>query len=110
MFSLRGLFFIVKDMADYFELVKYGICAILCFVGMEMILSKWVEVPLGYMCVIICALFVSSILLSIIKVIFFDNSIEQHDQCEQKSSLESDDKGERLGDNSGHPKRRPEST
>merc|ERR1719401_3066575 len=47
MFSLRALFFILKDMDEYFAYVKYGICAILCFVGVEMIMSKWYALPLG---------------------------------------------------------------
>jgi len=68
MFSLRSLFFIVRDMADYFEYVKYGICAILCFVGTEMIVSKWCHVPLGYMCLIIAMLFSASVLTSVVKV------------------------------------------
>jgi len=68
MFSLRSLFFLIKDLADYFEYVKYGICAILCFVGTEMIVSKWFEIPLPAMCIIIALLFVGSVVCSVIKV------------------------------------------
>jgi tellurite resistance protein TerC len=74
MFSLRALFFILKDMNDYFAYVKYGICAILCFVGVEMITSKWFTVPLGYMCGIIAGLFFLSVVASIMKVSFFDSA------------------------------------
>merc|ERR1719502_613058 len=57
MFSLRSMFFIVKDMADYFDYVKYGICLILCMVGAEMMVSKWIHMPLAYMCIAIILLF-----------------------------------------------------
>jgi len=69
MFSLRSLFFIIRDMADYFDYVKYGICSILCFVGMDMIMSKWVAVPLPWMCAMICILFATSVTASVMKVI-----------------------------------------
>jgi tellurite resistance protein TerC len=68
MFSLRAFYFIVKDLNDYFVFVKYGICTILCFVGIEMMISKWYTVPLGLMCAIIAAIFSLSVVASIIKV------------------------------------------
>jgi tellurite resistance protein TerC len=68
MFSLRSLFFIIRDLADYFDYVKYGICAILCFVGLEMMCQHWIHVPLGYMCVIITLLFSASLVASVLKV------------------------------------------
>jgi len=69
MFSLRSLFFIVRDMAEYFDYVKYGICSILCFVGAKMLISKWVEVPLRWSCAIVCIMFATSVLASIVKVL-----------------------------------------
>jgi len=67
MFSLRSLFFIIKDMADLFDYVKYGICAILCFVGTEMMVSKWFHVSLGWMCCVICVLFGLPVIAAVIK-------------------------------------------
>jgi tellurite resistance protein TerC len=74
MFSLRALFFILKDLNDYFAYVKYAICAILCFVGVEMTISKWLTVPFGYMCGIIAGLFFVSVVASIIKKSFFESA------------------------------------
>lgn len=67
MFSLRSLFFIIKDVADYFEYVKYGICGILCFVGAEMIFSRWHSVPLEYQCPLIVGMFAISVAASFCK-------------------------------------------
>jgi tellurite resistance protein TerC len=82
MFSLRALFFIVKDLSDFFDYVKYGICGILCFVGLEMMVSKWYEIPLATMCAVIAALFTISVLASIAKVAIYgvdkDNENEEH--------------------------------
>jgi len=69
MFSLRSLFFIIRDMAEYFDYVKYGICSILCFIGVEMLISKWVAVPLGWMCAVVFILFTTSVVASIMKVL-----------------------------------------
>jgi len=69
MFSLRSLFFIIRDMAEYFDYVKYGICSILCMIGVEMLISKWVAVPLMWMCAVVVIIFTSSVAISIIKVL-----------------------------------------
>lgn len=67
MFCLRSLFFIIRDMADHFDYVKYGICSILCFVGLDMVFQQWVDIPLPWMCVTICILFASSLVASVAK-------------------------------------------
>lgn len=67
MFSLRSMFFIIRDITEYFDYVKYGISAILCFVGVEMIISKWYTVPLGTLCVVILSIFGASVLASVAK-------------------------------------------
>jgi len=66
MFSLRALFFIVRSMADYFELLKYGICAILVLLGVEMIFSSWYQLDLGLMGIIISVIFLVSVFASFI--------------------------------------------
>jgi tellurite resistance protein TerC len=73
-FCLRALYFIIKDLNDYFAYVKYGICAILCFVGGEMVVSRWFPVPLGIMCMIIALLFVVSVIASVLKVAWVGDS------------------------------------
>mmetsp|Transcript_35650 Transcript_35650/g.65388 ORF Transcript_35650/g.65388 Transcript_35650/m.65388 type:complete len:554 (+) Transcript_35650:70-1731(+) len=66
-FSLRAAFFVIRDMANYFDTLKYGICMILMLMGLEMLLSKWLVVGLGWMCVMIAVIFAMSILASVVK-------------------------------------------
>lgn len=68
MFCLRALFFIISDMADYFELLKYGICMILVFLGLDMILGSLYkfDLGLGVTCILVFGIFVVSVLASIV--------------------------------------------
>mmetsp|Transcript_6366 Transcript_6366/g.10770 ORF Transcript_6366/g.10770 Transcript_6366/m.10770 type:complete len:517 (-) Transcript_6366:18-1568(-) len=70
MMCLRALFFVVRDMADQFELLKYGIACILCFVGFEMFSSRWIDIPLGVMSSVIGCIFLTSVVASIVRQAF----------------------------------------
>merc|ERR1719329_1853173 len=61
MFTLRSLFFVVRNMAECFDTVKYGICTILVSVGVEMMVSEWVNVPSDIFCSIVTVLFFASL-------------------------------------------------
>merc|ERR1719316_1140114 len=56
-FGLRAMFFIIKDLVDYFELLKYGLCFILVFIGVELMVSYWVDLPSSTACIVICLTF-----------------------------------------------------
>jgi len=43
--GLRSLYFMLAGMADKFPYLKYGIAAILAFVGVKMITANWLHVP-----------------------------------------------------------------
>ena len=43
--GLRSLFFALSAMLDKFKLLKYSIIAILGFVGIKMLVVKWIEIP-----------------------------------------------------------------
>merc|ERR1719213_1475251 len=43
LFGLRAMFFIIKDLVEYFELLKFGLCFILVFIGLELMASHWVH-------------------------------------------------------------------
>lgn len=44
-FGLRSMFFIVNDLLQYFQLLRYGIGFSLTFLGVELILSRWYDLP-----------------------------------------------------------------
>jgi tellurite resistance protein TerC len=55
MFGLRAMFFVIQDMVEAFDLLKYGLCFILVFIGIELLLADHVELPVHVVCVVICS-------------------------------------------------------
>jgi tellurite resistance protein TerC len=45
--GLRAMYFLLADMAQRFHLLKYGLAAILIFIGVKMLLLEVVEIPVG---------------------------------------------------------------
>jgi len=56
-FGLRAMFFLVQDMVDSFDLMKYGLCFILVFIGIELMIADWVQLPAHVVCVVIVSVF-----------------------------------------------------
>ena len=65
--GLRSLFFILAGMLDKFEYLKPGVAGILIFVGLKMVLAKWVHLPILLSLAIILGTLAVAILLSIRK-------------------------------------------
>jgi len=72
MFALRSMFFVIKDLIDYFELLKYGMCIILVFIGVELMASPFLHLETATVCIVIVAVFVVSIAASTAKKVFQD--------------------------------------
>ena len=45
MFGLRAMFFVIQDLVHVFGLLKYGLCFILMFIGLELMISDYVALP-----------------------------------------------------------------
>ena len=43
--GLRAMYFLLADLGDRFELLKYGLAAILVFIGTKMLSVDWVKIP-----------------------------------------------------------------
>jgi len=43
--GLRAMYFLLADLGDRFALLKYGLAAILVFIGTKMLIVEWVEIP-----------------------------------------------------------------
>lgn len=56
-FGLRAMFFIIRDLVDYFDMLKYGLCFILVFIGVELMVSDYVKLPAQVVCVVILSVF-----------------------------------------------------
>ena len=44
--GLRALYFILADMADRFELLKYGLAVILIFIGVKLLIMEFYKIPI----------------------------------------------------------------
>jgi len=61
LFGLRAMFFVIQDLIDMFQLLKYGLCCILVFIGIELIIEDYVDLPPQTFLVVIIAVFAVSI-------------------------------------------------
>jgi tellurite resistance protein TerC len=64
--GLRALYFLLADMADRFHLLKFGLAFVLMFVGIKMLVVKWMHVPTSVSLLVIGGLLASSIIASLI--------------------------------------------
>ncbi|HEV8123505.1 MAG TPA: TerC family protein [Gemmatimonadales bacterium] len=65
--GLRSMFFILAGMLDRFEYLKPAVAVILIFVGLKMLLSEWVHLPISVSLGVIIALLVAGIVLSLLR-------------------------------------------
>ncbi|MFZ6712694.1 TerC family protein [Undibacterium sp. TC9W] len=64
--GLRALYFLLADMADRFHLLKFGLAFVLMFVGIKMLIVKWMHVPTSVSLIVIGTLLGSSIIASLL--------------------------------------------
>ncbi len=63
--GLRALYFALSGITQYFYYLKYGLAAILSFVGFKMIISGYIKIPIGLSLGVIFGLLLITILLSV---------------------------------------------
>lgn len=64
--GLRALYFLLASVMGMFRFLKYGVAVILMFVGVKMLVVKWLHLPIGISLAFICAALVVSVLLSVL--------------------------------------------
>lgn len=58
--GLRSLYFALANLMPMFHLLKYGLAAILAFVGLKMLLASYIHIPIGFsLAFIACSLILS---------------------------------------------------
>mmetsp|Transcript_38315 Transcript_38315/g.97215 ORF Transcript_38315/g.97215 Transcript_38315/m.97215 type:complete len:430 (+) Transcript_38315:60-1349(+) len=67
MLGLRAMFFIIDELAKAFTLLKYGVSAVLVFVGCKLIAARWFHVPPSLVCVLLVSCIGLSMLASVVK-------------------------------------------
>jgi len=73
MFALRALFFIIEYLVRYLSLLKYGLCLILVFIGVELVFSDYVQLPASTVCIMLVSVFSLSVAVSVIQSAFEDH-------------------------------------
>ena len=63
--GLRSLYFVVAGFMKQFRFLKYGLSAVLAFVGVKMLIEPWTGIPILYSLLIIFAIITTSILASL---------------------------------------------
>lgn len=64
--GLRAMFFLLAAIADRFRYLKTGVCVLLLFIGVKMLIHEWVEIDAILSLVIILAVLVASIGASVV--------------------------------------------
>ena len=63
--GLRAMYFLLADMAGRFTLLKYGLAAVLVFIGGKMLLIDIIHVPIGYSLAVVVAIIGTAVVLSL---------------------------------------------
>lgn len=63
--GLRALYFVLAGSLQRFSLLHYGLAAVLAFVGIKMLIAKWVHVPITLSLGVIAGLIAVSIIASL---------------------------------------------
>lgn len=65
--GLRSLYFVLAGAIAYFRYLKYGLSVVLVFIGLKMLLEKWVEIHTSWALLAVAVIIATSILLSVWK-------------------------------------------
>jgi len=66
--GLRALYFLLADVMDKFEYLKFGLAAVLTFVGFKMVITDFYKIPIGISLGVVAGILVVSVLASLWKV------------------------------------------
>lgn len=67
MLGLRATFFIIDVLAKAFSLLKYGVAAVLVFIGVKLITSKMYHIPPSIVCIVLVASIAGSMVASVVQ-------------------------------------------
>jgi tellurite resistance protein TerC len=64
--GLRALYFLLASVMGMFRFLKYGVAVILMFVGVKMLVTRWLHIPIGMSLAFICLALAVSVLASVL--------------------------------------------
>ncbi|HRP98008.1 MAG TPA: TerC family protein [Rhodocyclaceae bacterium] len=62
--GLRAMYFLLADLGDRFALLKYGLAAILVFIGTKMLIADWFKIPVLVSLAVVAAILAAAVLAS----------------------------------------------
>jgi TerC family integral membrane protein len=64
--GLRSLYFLVAGFMGQFRFLKYGLSAVLAFIGVKMLAERWVEIPIHISLLVIFLVLLAAIVASVL--------------------------------------------
>ena len=64
--GLRAMYFALAGVMDMFHHLHYGLCGILVFIGAKMLVSHWIDVPIGVALSVVAVILTLAVLSSLI--------------------------------------------
>jgi tellurite resistance protein TerC len=65
--GLRALYFLLANVMDQFQYLKYGLSAVLVFIGVKMVIVDFYKIPVGASLGVVASILTISILASLWK-------------------------------------------
>jgi tellurite resistance protein TerC len=87
--GLRALYFVVRGGLAKLKYLKPGLAAILMFVGLKMLLEKWIVVPIGTSLTVIGAILLVVLVISLVKRDEPDEAARKADEKREAESAEA---------------------
>src|SRR3954469_14693172 len=63
--GLRSLYFVLAGAIGFFRYLKIGLSIVLCFIGLKMLIGKWVHIETKLSLIIVASIILTSILMSV---------------------------------------------
>jgi len=67
MLGMRAIFFLINIMVQLFSLLKYGVSFILVFIGLKLIVGRYIHIPSSIVCLVLVGAIGTSMIASVIK-------------------------------------------
>jgi tellurite resistance protein TerC len=64
--GLRSLYFVLANAIELFRFLKYGLALVLVFIGVKMLIVKWVHIPTNFALCVVAAIILGSIGISLL--------------------------------------------
>eukprot|EP00921_Rhytidocystis_pertsovi_P001941 GHVQ01003298.1.p1 GENE.GHVQ01003298.1~~GHVQ01003298.1.p1 ORF type:complete len:984 (+),score=229.20 GHVQ01003298.1:125-3076(+) len=66
MFGIRAMFFLIEQLTSYFKLLKYGLSLIMVFIGLKMMMDRYIPIPTWVFVSLVFFVLAVSVLLSVV--------------------------------------------